>query len=75
MLNYCGYSKQKLQACVTFLGLNYGPLGTGNTDTIHPLTTLSGSTPVPEPSTVVLLGSALALAVLRGRNTRAYRQR
>jgi len=54
-----------------FLGFNYGPLGTGNTDTIHPLKTLSGSTAVPEPSALVLLGSALALAFLRGRNARS----
>jgi hypothetical protein len=45
-----------------FLGINYGPFGTGNTTTIFPLTSLStvpNSQSVPEPASSILLGTGL----------------
>ena len=47
-----------------FLGVNYGPLGAGNTTFIVPITSLTASTPgevVPEPVTPALCAASLAL--------------
>lgn len=51
-----------------FLGIDYGPLGTGNTDTISPITSLStsGSIATPEPGSSLLIATGLmVLAALR----------
>jgi hypothetical protein len=57
-----------------FLGVDYGPLGTGNTDTIFPVSSLNTvSTPEPPTLTIVVIGlSILATAMLRTRRRRSY---
>jgi hypothetical protein len=57
-----------------FVGIDYGPLGTGNTDTIFFLSSLNTvSTPEPPTVTIVAIGLfILAMAMLRTKRRRTY---
>jgi hypothetical protein len=53
-----------------FLGLDYGPLGAGNTVTIHPLSTLTGSTlpsQVPETSSLLVFLMSISACMVAQR--------
>jgi hypothetical protein len=58
------------------LGFNYGPLGAGDIDTVHPLSTLTGSA-VPDSGNTLLLalGSCTALLLLHLRQRHQNRPR
>lgn len=58
----------------TFVGIDYGPLGAGNTDTIFSLSSLNTvSTPEPPTVTIVAIGLfTLAMAMLRTKRLRSY---
>ena len=57
-----------------FVGIDYGPLGAGNTDTIFFLSSLNTvSTPEPPTVTIVAIGLfTLAMAMLRTKRLRSY---